>query len=173
METLAFILSAFCTICACAPSFLKGKNMKLILLLVICSNVFGGASYAVTGALGGAATCAVGALQTGINFLFERKEKPIPKWLITAYALSFAAVNLLVFSRYIDMIALLAALVFVISISVKNGKKYRLWSLINTLLWIIYDLATLSFGPLSTHCILLSTIVFGMLVHDRKKDVIL
>ena len=169
METLAFVLSSFGTICACTPSFLKGKNMKLILLLVFCSNSLVGASYAVTGAFGGAATCAVGALQTIINFLFERKEKPVPKWLIAVYALSFTAVNLLAFRVWADIIALLAALVFVISISVKNGKKYRLWTLVNSLLWVLYDLVTLSFGPLSTHTILLSTVLFGMLVHDRKK----
>lgn len=170
METLAFFLSTLGTISTCIPPLLKGKNMKRILLLVFFSNVFVGASYAITGAFNGAATCGIGALQTIINYFFERKERPIPKWLIAVYALSFTAANLLVFSHATDMIALLAALMFVMGISVKNGKRYRVWTLINTALWGLYDLVTLSFGPLSTHSILLATIIFGMVVHDRKKD---
>lgn len=170
METLAFVLSTLGTISICIPPLLKGKNMRLILLLVFFANAFVGTSYALTGALGGAATCGVGALQTIINYFFERKEKSIPKWLIVIYALTFSAVNLLVFRHVTDIIALLAALMFVMGISVKNGKKYRLWTLINTALWILYDLVTLSFGPLSTHSIQLATILFGMIMHDRKKD---
>ena len=170
METLAFILSTLGTITICIPPLLKGKNMKHILLLVCSSNVFIALSYVLTGAFTGAATCCVGAVQTIINYFFEQKEKPIPKWLIAIYALSFTIANLLVFSHITDMIALLAALTFVMCVSVKDGKKYRLWALMNTVLWVLYDFITLSFGPLSTHLILLATIIFGMVAHDRKKD---
>lgn len=170
MKILAFVLSTLGTISICIPPLLKGKNMKQILLLVFLANVFIGASYAIAGAFNGAATCAVGAMQTIINYFFERKEKPIPKWLIAIYALSFTAANLLVFSQITDIIALLAAIMFVMGISVKDGKRYRLCALINTVLWVIYDFVTLSFGPLSTHSIQLATIIFGMVVHDRKND---
>lgn len=170
MKILAFVLSTLGTISICIPPLLKGKNMKLILPLVFLANVFICASYAIAGAFNGAATCAVGAMQTIINYFFERKEKPIPKWLIAIYALSFTAANLLVFSQIADIIALLAAIMFVMGISVKDGKRYRLCALINTVLWVIYDFVTLSFGPLSTHSIQLATIIFGMVVHDRKKD---
>ena len=170
MEILAFALSTLGTVCICIPPLLKGKNMKLILLLVFLANALVATSYFLTGAFNGAASCAVGALQTIINYFFERKEKPIPKWLIGIYALSFTAANLLVFSKIADIIALLAALMFVMGISVKDGKRFRLWTLINTVLWVLYDFVTLSFGPLSTHAIQLATILIGMVMHDRKKD---
>lgn len=170
MQTLAFILSTLGTVCICIPPLLKGKNMKLILLLVFLTNVLIAASYLLTGAIGGAITCCVGAVQTIINFFFERKNKPIPIWLIITYAVMFVGANLLVFSKIFDIIAILAALMFVMGISVKNGKKYRLWTFINTFLWITYDFLTHSFGPLSTHVIQLSTIILGMIMHDRKKQ---
>ena len=170
MDILAFILSTLGTACICIPSLIKGKNMRLILLLVFSSNVFTASSYILTGAFNGAATCCLGAVQTIINSFFERKEKPIPQWLIFIYALSFIVVNIVIFKHISDIIALLAALAFVIEISVKSGKKYRMWAFINTALWIMYDLVTLSFGPLSTHIILIATTVFGMLMHDRKKS---
>ena len=34
MEILAFVLSMLGTVCICIPPLLKGKNMKLILLLI-------------------------------------------------------------------------------------------------------------------------------------------
>lgn len=168
-EILAVVLSAIGTICICIPPLLKGKNMKLILLLVFLTNVMLAISYILTGAANGAASCCVGAVQTIINYFFERKGKPIPKWLIAIYGAAFTLVNLLVFTKAADVLALLATLAFILAICQKNGKQYRLWTLMNTALWLAYDLITLSFGPFSTHVIQITTILVGMVLHDRKK----
>ena len=104
-----------------------------------------------------------------INYFFEKKNKPIPMWLIAVYAVAFVAVNLVVFTQLADVLALLGALTLVVGLCQKSGRKYRFWSLMNTVLWITYDIITLSFGPLSTHAILLVTILAGMVMHDRKK----
>ena len=77
--------------------------------------------------------------------------------------------NLLVFAHATDIIALLATMAFIVAICQKTGKQYRLWTLVNSGLWIIYDLITLSFGPLSTHIIETSSVIIGMVMHDRKK----
>ena len=63
METLAFILSTMGTVCICVPPLLKGKNMKLILLLVFSANMLVATSYLLTGAYNGAASCFVGGAQ--------------------------------------------------------------------------------------------------------------
>ena len=170
MNTLAFILSTLGTVCICIPPLLKGKNMKVILLLVFLTNVLIATSYILTGAYNGAASCCVGAVQTIINYFFERKNKEIPKWLIAIYAVAFIVVNLLVFTKMTDILALLASLVFIIGISQKSGKPYRFWTMVNTALWILYDSITLSFGPLSTHAIQMATILTGIVMHDRKKN---
>ena len=169
MNTLAYVFSIAGTVCACAPSLLKGKNMKLILLLVFLANTFIALSYVLTGAFSGAVSCGVGALQTIINYFYERKNKPIPVWLIGVYALAFTVVNLLAFSRITDILALLACLTFVMCIGQKNGRKYRIWTVANSGLWALYDLTSLSFGPLFTHLLQLAIALFGMVIHDRKK----
>ena len=172
MEILAFVLSTLGTICICVSPLLKGKNLKTILLLTFSSNVLLATSYLLTGAFNGAATCYIGAVQTIINYFLSRKNKPIPTWLIAVYAAAFLVVNILVFSSMTDIIALLAAMAFILGISQKSGKKYRLWTLVNTLLWIAYDLICLAFGPLSTHVIFLGTVIAGMVMHDRKKETV-
>lgn len=168
MEKIAFVLSTLGTICICIPPLLKGKNMKLILLLVCLTNVLIGVSYILTGEYNGAASCCVGAIQSTINYFFERKNKAIPSWLIAIYAAAFLVVNLLVFSRITDILALLAALVFILGISQKNGKQYRVWTLANAVLWGTYDMFNRAYGPLTTHAIQTAIILFGMIMHDRN-----
>ncbi len=169
MELLAFVLSTLGTICICIPPLLNGKNMTLILLLVFLTNVLLASSYFLTGAFNGAATCCVGAAQAIINYFFECKNKPIPIRLIAIYAAAFLIVNLIVFTHITDIIALLAAFAFILSISQKSGKYYRLWAFVNTGLWVLYDAVTASFGPLCTHAIQIATILVGIVMHDRKK----
>ena len=169
METLAFILSTIGTICICIPPLLKGKNMKLILLLVFSANVTVATSSLLTGAYNGAASCFVGGAQAIINYFFDRKNKKLPVWLITIYALAFIGVNLMVFNHVFDLIAMLASLTFVMCVGQKNGRKYRIWTFINTALWMTYDVLKASYGPLLTHGILLCTVIFGIIVHDIKK----
>ena len=170
MITLAFVLSTIGTICVCASSLVKGKDMRLILLLVFLANTFVGASYIFTGAFNGLASCALGAVQTVINYFFDRKNKPLPKWLVGIYALAFTVVNLLVFSRITDIFALMECFAFILSIAQKSGKQYRLWNLANAGLWLTYDLCTLSFGPVITHGSQLLITLFGMIMYDRKKN---
>ena len=144
--------------------------MKLILLLVFGANVFMALSYALTGAFNGVVSCSVGAVQTIINYFFERKNKPLPIWLIVTYAVVFAVVNVLAFAKITDIFALLACLAFVMSIGQKTGKQYRVWTLTNAVFWVAYDFTSFSFGPFATHLLQLGIAVFGMLLHDRKKE---
>ena len=170
METLAWILSALGTVCICIPPLIKGKNMKLILLLIFSTNVLIATSYILTHAYTGAATCCIAAVQTIINYFFSQKEKAIPKWLIGIYAISFTAVNILFFKQLTDLFALVAALTFVAGICVTDGKKYRMWTLMNASLWLVYDFVTRSYGPLFSHIIHLAILLIGMFLHDRKKN---
>lgn len=169
VETLAFIFSTLGTICICIPPLVKGKNMKIILPVVFLSNALVAISYLLTGGFNGAVSCGIGAAQSIINCFYERKNKNIPPWLVAIYLASFAVVNLLVLTQVTDLIALVACFTCVAGICQKNGKKFRLWMLLNTTLWAIYDIITLSFGPLSTHAIQLVMILLGMVMHDRKK----
>ena len=143
--------------------------MKLILLLVFSANVTVATSYLLTGAYNGAASCFVGGAQAIINYFFDRKNKKLPVWLITIYALAFIGVNLMVFNHVFDLIAMLASLTFVMCVGQKNGRKYRIWTFINTALWMTYDVLKASYGPLLTHGILICTVIFGIIVHDIRK----
>ncbi len=170
MEILAFILSTIGTVCICTPPLFKGKNMKLILLFVFSANILIATSYLLTGAFNGAASCFVGGAQAIINFFFDKKEKKLPVWLIVIYALAFIIVNLFAFSVPTDLIAMIASLTFIMCIGQKTGTKYRVWTFINTALWLVYDVINFAWGPVLTHSILLTTVISGIVIHDIKKN---
>ena len=187
METLAFIFSTLGLIAMLTSSLLKGKNMKKILILVFLGNAFVAVSYLLGGSgLNGAASCILGALFSIINYFFDAKEKPVPKWLAAIYGLSFVAVNIIVsFNSIVTfgdtvsvdykalvlcVLAIFGTLAFVLCIGQKNGAKYRFWTVMNMIMWCIYDLISGKIQVLITHIIQLSVAVVGMIIHDRKNN---
>ena len=168
MDILAYVLSIIGTCLLCTTSLLKGKDMRLILMLVFLSNVSIGSSYLLSGAMNGALSCGVGAVQSIVNYFFDRKNKALPWWLITVYALAFAAVNILAFSQIADIFSLLAGFAFVLCVAQKNGKGFRVWTLVNAMLWLTYDLVSMSYAPVITHVCQIAIVLLGMILHDRK-----
>lgn len=171
--TPAGILSLVCLICMITASLVKGKNMKLILLLVFCGNFSIAVSYLLAGeGINGAASCFIGAAQSVINYFFDSKGKPLPKWLIGIYMAAFVVVNLAVsFSSGFNplcLLAIVASLTFVMMIDQDNGAKYRFWVICNSVLWCVYDVLSKSPSNFATHVCLLAFTVVGMIIHDRK-----
>lgn len=170
MQVLSFVFSTLGLISMIVASLVKGKSMKVILALVFCGNFFFAVSYLFGGqGINGAASCFVGAAQSIINYFFDSKNKPIPKWLVAVYALAFVAVNLIVggFSG-LGLLAIIASLSFILCIGQKNGAKYRFWTIVNVVLWCVYDLISGSYGALTSHIPLFIFTVAGMIIHDRK-----
>lgn len=172
--SLAGILNLVCLACMITASLVKGKSMKLILLLVFCGNLSIAIGYLVGGqGLNGAASCFIGAAQSVINYFFDSKGKPLPKWLIGIYMAAFVLVNLAVgMSGGFDplcLLAIVASLTFVMMIDQDNGAKYRFWVICNSVLWCLYDILSKSIPSLVTHVSLLIFTVIGMIIHDVKK----
>lgn len=170
METISYILSIAGLIAMIISSLIKGKNMKMILFFVFLGNVLVATSYLFTQNLNGAVSCFIGGAQALINYFFDSKNKKLPVWLITLYAVAFLGANLAVFTEVVDVIAIIASLTFIMCVGQKNGARYRIWTIINMCLWCLYDVLKGAYGPLTTHVTLLVFTVAGMLIHDRKKS---
>ena len=170
MKTLAFILNLVGLVLAISASLIKGEKMKKTLLLILLGNLLVAISYLISGVgINGAASGILACIQIAINYVFESKNKPIPKWLIAIYVVLFIAVNIWVGGIAIPTIfAILACLAFIASIVQKNGKSFRACVIINTVFWIIYDIFVFSVNGLITHCSILVMNIIGVLMHDLK-----
>ena len=167
---LVYVILSFLGLAAfVAAAIIKGEEIKKNLFFVFSGSMFGGVSYLFTSAgINGSVSSFIGGLQAIINYFFNRNNKKIPKWLILVYVLIFLVLNLAVIKSPIGLLALLASLCFVGSISAKNGKGYRLWQIVNSSLWISYDILSCSYGPLVTHSVLFGFTIIGMLINDYK-----
>lgn len=169
-----------------ASYLLKGKSMKLILILAFLSNAFVAIGYLLQGqGINGAASCLLGAVFSIVNFLFDSKEKDVPRPLVAFYGFAFVGANIAVnfnnmfaftdgFSAYPKQIvhclfAIAGCLAFVMCIGQKNGAKYRFWNVMNMLMWCMYDIVSANYIILITHLIQMGFAVVGMIIHDRKK----
>lgn len=169
-----------------ASYLLKGKSMKVILILAFLSNAFVAIGYLLQGqGINGAASCLTGAVFSIINFLFDSKNKEVPRPLVAFYGLAFIGINVAVnFKNMVKfeggfsfvpiqivlcVLAILGCLAFVMCIGQKNGAKYRFWNIMNMLMWCTYDIISGNFVVLITHLIQMGFAVVGMIIHDRKK----
>ena len=173
MLVLSYILSILGLISMICASLVKGEKMKTILFLVFCGNVLVATSYLAGGSgINGAAACYLGGLQTLINYFFDSKNKPLPKWLIAIYALAIIVLNIWVANGIsaLGILVIVASLTFIMCIGQKSGAKYRFWTIVNMVLWCIYDILSASYSVLLTHVPQLSFAIIGMIIHDRKKN---
>ena len=171
MHTLSFVLGILGLFSMISASLIKGEKMKFILCFVFCGNVLVATSYLIDGkGLNGAAACYLGGLQSLINYLFYSKGKALPKWLIAVYVVAIIAVNVWVANgvKMLGMLVIVASLIFILCIGQTNGAKYRFWSIVNMVLWCVYDIIAPAYPSLLTHVSLLIFTVVGMIVHDRK-----
>ena len=179
MEIAAFIFSILGLIAMLTSSLIKGRSMKNILILVFLGNAFVAISYLLDGSgLNGAASCLLGATQSIINYFFDKKEKALPRWLVGIYALSFITVNIIVSfdslftsvkAIVLCALAICGCLAFIMCIGQKSGAKYRFWTIVNMVMWFIYDLVSGAYSVLATHIVQLLFAVVGMIIHDRKR----
>ena len=167
---MAYALSILGLVSMIVSSLLKGKNMKKILVFVFLGNALVATSYLLDGKFPGAVSCFIGAAQAIINSFYDAKGKKLPVWLIAVYALAFIAANLWVYAAWQDAIALIASLTFIMCVGQKTGAKYRIWTIINMVLWCTYDVLAGAYGGLITHVSLLVFTAVGMLLHDRKEN---
>lgn len=153
-------------------SLVKGEKMKTTLFFVFCGSVLVGASYLFDGnGINGAAALYLGALQTLINYFYDSKQRDIPKWLIMCYAISIVILNIVVASGVtpLGLLVIVASLTFIFCIGQKSGAGYRFWTIINLLLWCLYDILASAYSALVTHGVMLVFTVVGMIMYDINK----
>ena len=171
MIILSYILNVLGIAFIILSSLVKGEKMTAILILLSSGNLLIALGYLSAGSgINGAASCFAGFFITLVNFCFTSKGKQVPKWLAVLYAIGLVALNLFVGGINIHtFIAIAACLVFIAGIFQSNGKGYRLFTILNILLWCTYDLTTKTYSALLSHSIQLAFALVGILAHDVLK----
>ncbi len=170
MMFLAYTLNILGLIALILASLLKGDQIKKTLFFVLCGNFLVATGYLCGGnGINGAVCAYIAFAQSAINYFFEVKKKPIPKWLMAVYALAFTAINLWTGGFNLpSVLAIVASLCFIMGILQKNGAGYRIWTVLNCVIWSVYDLILATYNGLIVHLAVLIFTVTGMMINDRK-----
>ena len=169
MEVFSYIASAIATVLGLCEPF--GKKMKTILTLNFLGNLLVGASYHLTSGISGATICYVACFQVLINYIFDAKGKKVPIWLICVHAVVFVTLNVLTFAVWYDILALVAAMLFVFSVAQSSSKHYRLLYFTNSAMWIFYDILAGAYGNLTTHTVLAIATFGAIILRDKKRGI--
>ena len=176
MKILAFILNLLGLGAIILSSFINGNKMKTILLLLFAGNALVATSYLFSeNGINGAASCFLACVQIVINYILQRKNKPIPMWLNILYLAGFVGINIWLGGlNFYTLLAVVACSTFILSILQKSSMGYRICSLCNGLLWATYDILTKSYNGLITHATLFAINLVSLMIFDvfgrRKKQ---
>ena len=171
MIILSYVLNVLGIALVILPSLIKGEKMTAVLVLLSSGNLLVALGYLAAGSgINGAASCFAGFLVTLINFCFTSRGRAIPIPLAAVYAVLLIGINVWVGGINIHTaIAIAACLVFIAGIFQPNGKGYRIFTILNILLWCTYDLTTKTYSALISHSIQLIFVIVGILANDVFK----
>ena len=130
------VLSMASSVCS-----MQFKKRKAILIALFCLNTFAALNMVFLGSLSAAYITFFAILEMLINYLFERKKRPVPKPIVGFYIIANIALGALTFSGWLDLIPIICAIVFCATILTQKEQNIRKLMLINLSLWLVFDLA--------------------------------
>ncbi|MBQ8742736.1 MAG: YgjV family protein [Clostridia bacterium] len=161
-----YIISVFTTLAAiCSLQF---KSMKVIIITQLMTNALLGIQCIVGGTLSASGIVFLAAAQSLISFIFSSKKIRFPIWLTILFMLGYTTVTILTFATPFDILAMLAAWTFALSIVQEHSYICRIFSVINSILWLVYDAFVLP-SSILTHSIVLIFAIVGIIRNDRKE----
>lgn len=147
------------------------KEMKTLVIGQCVVNLLAFLTFAFGDGLSGAAVCGMATVQTFlIYWLYQRNGKEIPLWFALTFVAVYLACSAVTYKGAADILPAAAAVLFALSVVQSKSWKYRIIMLVNSLLWIPYDIIVAAPIPmLVTHGIAVASVVVGMIRLDIKK----
>lgn len=146
------------------------KQKKHILIAFIFVNIFAGLGYILLGAYTGLLTCGIAVIQTIIQYIFDKKQKEVPKYFSIIYLVSSIIGGFFTYKTFIDILPLLSFVMYTLSILPKKESTVRKFTLLKLLLWIPYDAFNFAFASMIGRIITVISTIVGMIRLDIKKE---
>lgn len=115
------------------------KEKKNILKLMIISSIAFAVNMFMLGGISGGVISLIGAVQTFINYQYDKKEIKYPKWLIISYIIIAIVCGMFSYKSPIDIVPVICSVLFTISILQSKEKNIRRTMLLMFISWTIYS----------------------------------
>lgn len=175
--TLAFWIAQGISIVAAilAIIMLQLKNMKVILLFQVLINLIASTNYLLLDGGSGMLLSLAAILHSAVMFIYNTKgvrpHVPVTLAFIAVY-LGCAVYNMVVTRDIMEILPFIAAFCFSMALIQEKTSVFRIWSALNPVFWLPYDLYTKSFVMFFVHGGILVSSIVAMVRLDglfRKK----
>lgn len=145
------------------------KNKKQIILMFILANLFSAINFVLLQSYSGATICIFAIVQTFINKFFENKNKQVPKIVIAIYIIISIILGAITFKASIDIVPIICSILYTLTIIQDKEKNIRIISLVNILLWILYDTVCQAYTAAISDSLMTISTIIGIYRFDYKK----
>ena len=135
------------------------KEMKHILILEVVINALASLTYIFGGGLAGGIVSGIAVLNAIIMLIYYLCNKKAPMALTVVFIAIYVAssiVTLIAKNDFMELLPATAAFCYSVSMMQRKPSAYRLWSLFNPILWVVYDIYSESY--------IMSIVHFGIAV---------
>lgn len=146
------------------------KKKKQIIFMFILANSFSSINFILLQSYSGAIICFFTIIQTFINKSFENKKQQVPKILILIYIIVSIILGVITFNHIIDVLPIICSILYTITIIQDKEKNIRIISLVNIILWIIYDLVCQAYTAAISDLLMTISTIIGMYRFDYEKN---
>lgn len=176
MELAAQIISLVAMAFNCLSY--QRKNQKGILTLQLFGSGLFGLSYFMLGAMAGGLLNVVAVLRALVFLNPTRTKADRPVWQM-GFGAAYVASYVLIFTVFgveptlprmlAEWLPVLAMVLSTVSFRYGKGKMTRMFGLVCSPLWLMYNIYSHSIGAIACETLNLISITVGILRHDRKK----
>lgn len=145
------------------------KNLKIILLGHLVTNLMVAATYFLLNSFSGAGICFIAIFQSIVMYFYNQKNTKPHLPVIAVFIALYIGCSIACYKIPVDILSGLAAVFFAISLVQPNAKSSRRWFVINPLLWSIYDFYQSAYVTLAIHIFIFASTVFSIVRNDLKK----
>lgn len=144
------------------------KKKKQIIFMFILANIFSAINFILLESYSGALICFFAIIQTYINKIFENKEKQVPKTVIGIYIIISIILGIITFKNIIDILPIMCSILYIITIVQNKEKNIRKITLINIIIWIIYDITCKAYTAAISDTMMTISALIGIYKFDYK-----
>ena len=145
------------------------KNIKLIMVCQLVCNGVGALSYILLGGFSGCGIYLVAVAQSIVYYLFRVKEKKAPLWIALIFICGYMGCCVVTYNSPTDLISATAALTCALSLIQEKPSRYRIFMLLNGLIWMIYDINVAAYTMIISHVATTLSATVGIIRLDLKK----
>lgn len=116
------------------------KTKKNIMLMFLGLNTASALNFFFLESYSGCYVCLFGILETVINFIFDKKNKKVPLYVIGLYIVVNIILGLSTYNSLLDIIPIACAILYCFSVSAKKEQNVRNLMFGNQALWLVYDI---------------------------------